>query len=151
MAISHAPYWLDRPVAARRPSFPRLKEQLDTGVVIVGGGLTGTACALAFASAGVKVVLLEAEAVGGGATARGTGLVREDPDALFSGTVSTHGLAAARLVWQAFRRASLDVTSVLRRIEARCDLAEQDLFNFAAADAESARDLRREYQARRKA
>jgi gamma-glutamylputrescine oxidase len=151
MAISHVPYWLDRVAAGRRPSFPRFKGESETGVVIVGGGLTGAACALAFASAGVRVVLLEAESLGRCATAGGLGLVREDPDARFTETVSAHGLAAARLMWQAFRRASLELSAVLRRADARCDLAAADLFNFSSADAESAGHLRSEYQARRKA
>ena len=155
MSISHVPYWLDRAPAGRRPSYARFRGKADTAVVIVGGGLTGCACALSFAAAGIKVVLLEAEAIGQGATARGHGLVREDFDACFNETASTHGLAAARTMWQAFRRASLDVSATLRRLpgadKARCDLEADDLLNFAPRDSEAARAFQREYQARRAA
>ena len=51
--------------------------------MIVGGGLTGCACAASFAAAGVDVVLLEADRVGAGETARSAGLVRQDLDASF--------------------------------------------------------------------
>ena len=74
--------------------------EVETDVVVVGGGLTGCACAWSFASAGVKVVLLEADRIAGGATAASTGLIREDFDASFQETSAAHGLRAARTLWQ---------------------------------------------------
>jgi glycine/D-amino acid oxidase-like deaminating enzyme len=151
MPIRHVPYWLDRVPKTRRPVFPRLRGPLDTSVVIVGGGLTGCACAWSFAAAGVKVVLLEAEAIGSGATAGGLGLVREDFDASFQEIISAHGLRAARSLWQTMRRASLDFPAALRRLAVKCDLAPQDLLTFSRRDSQLSRSLQREYQSRRAA
>jgi glycine/D-amino acid oxidase-like deaminating enzyme len=151
MPIRHVPYWLDRVPKTRRPAFPRLRGPLDTSVVIVGGGLTGCACAWSFAAAGIKVVLLEADAIGVGATAGGLGLVREDFDASFQETVSAHGLRAARSLWQTMRRASLDFPAALRRLAVKCDLAPQDLLTFSRRDPQISRSLQREYQSRRAA
>jgi glycine/D-amino acid oxidase-like deaminating enzyme len=151
MPIRHLPYWLDRVPKTRRPAFPRLRGSLDTSVVIVGGGLTGCACAWSFAAAGVKVVLLEAEAIGSGATAGGLGLVREDFDASFQETVSAHGLRAARSLWQTMRRASRDFPAALRRLAVKCDLEPQDLLTFSRRDPQLSRVLQREYQSRRAA
>src|SRR5215203_3222610 len=127
MKLRHEPYWLDRVPAGRRPSFPRLRTQLETSVVIVGGGLTGAATAWSLAAAGVPVVLLEADHVCSGATAGALGLVREDADASFAAHASTHGLRAARAMWQALRRASLDFPAALRRVGIKCDAVPQDL------------------------
>ena len=148
MAVRHVPYWLDRFPKGRRPSYPRLRGQLDTSVVIVGGGLTGCACAAAFATAGVKVVLLEAEAIGA-ASARRPGLVREDFDASFRDTAALHGLRAARALWQSMRRASLDFPAALRRLQVRCELEPLDLLRFTRRDPDTAKALQREYRARR--
>lgn len=151
MKRSAAPLWLDRFPKSRRPSYAPYKGDSQTSVVIVGGGLTGAACAASFAAAGVKAVLLESEAIGAGATGRATGLVREDFDASFQEAASLHGLRAARLLWQGMRRASLDFAAALRRFDIKADLAEQDLVHFVRAEADAARRLRREYQARRDA
>ena len=151
MPIRNVPFWLDRIPKTRRPAFPRLRGELDTSVVIIGGGLTGCACAWSFAAAGVKVVLLEAEAIGGGATAGSLGLVREDFDASFRETASAHGLRVARSLWQSMRRASLDFPAAIRRLGVKCDLAPSDLVTFARRDPEAARLLQREYQSRRDA
>jgi len=146
-----APFWLDRFPKSRRPSFPRFRGEAVTDVVIIGGGLTGAACAVSFATAGVKVIVLEADRVGGGATAGAPGFIREDADASFQQTAALHGLRAARLLWQGMRRASLDFAAAIRRQQIRCDLARTDLLVFARRDADAVRALRKEYQARRDA
>jgi glycine/D-amino acid oxidase-like deaminating enzyme len=144
------PLWLDRFPKSRRPDYPPVKGAVDTSVVIVGGGLTGCACAASFAASGIRVVLLEAATIGASATARSSGLIREDFDASFRETAAAHGLRAGRSLWQAMRRASLDFASALRRFDIRCDLTPQDLLHFSRS-SDAGRLLRREYQARRDA
>jgi glycine/D-amino acid oxidase-like deaminating enzyme len=150
MKLRQEPFWLDRLSARRRPSFPRLRTHLDARVVVVGGGLTGAATAWSLAAARVPVVLLEAENVCSGATAGSAGLIREDAEAAFTAHVSLHGLRAARHMWQALRRASLEFPSALRRLGIRCDAARQDLLTIGPRNADT-RALRREYDARRAA
>lgn len=145
------PYFLDTFPRSRRAEYPRQKGEIQTQVAIVGGGLTGCACATAFAAAGIRVVLLEADRIGSGATARSTGLVRQDLDASFQETVALHGVRIARHVWQGFRRASLDCGAALRRLRIKCGLEPQDLLYWTADSADAARRLQREYQARREA
>jgi glycine/D-amino acid oxidase-like deaminating enzyme len=143
------PYFLDSFPRTRRPDYSRHRGDLRLPVAIVGGGLTGCACAAAFAAAGVKVILLEADRIGGGATAGSAGLLRQDLDASFQASAAEHGLRTARHVWQGFRRASLELAAALRRFGIRADLAPQDVLFFTRDGPESARQLQREYKARR--
>jgi glycine/D-amino acid oxidase-like deaminating enzyme len=151
MKLRFAPFWYDRVPQRRRPSFPRHRSNLETRVVVVGGGLTGCACAAALAAVRVPVVLVEAGQIGNGATAGAVGLVREDFDVSFTATTSAYGLRAGRSLWQSIRRAALDFPAALRRLEVSCDLTPQDLLILAVPDRDSPRRLRREYEARRKA
>lgn len=151
MAVRRVSYWIDRYPKARRPSYPRFRGGTTTDVVIVGGGLTGAACAWTFAAAGIRVVLLEAEAVGGGATGGSAGIVREDFDASFQDAASRHGLKAARTLWQGMRRASLDFAAALKRIGVKADLTPADLLQVCRRDPDAVKTFRREYQARRDA
>lgn len=151
MKLRFAPYWYDRVPSARRPVYARLRTDLETGVVIVGGGLTGCACALALASARMPVVLVEAGRLGSGATGGDSGLVRQELDVPFGATAGAIGLRAARSAWQAMRRSALDLQAVLRRLRVKCDLAPQDVLHVTGADDASLRRLRREHDARRAA
>jgi len=55
-------------------------------VVVAGGGIVGSACALACAQAGMRVALVECDLWGGGATAAGMGhiVVMDDSEAQFA-------------------------------------------------------------------
>lgn len=72
--------------AAPAPDTAPLDASRAADVAVVGGGFTGLACALRLAEGGAKVVVLEAEAPGFGASGRNGGQVipglKHDPDDL---------------------------------------------------------------------
>jgi glycine/D-amino acid oxidase-like deaminating enzyme len=145
------PFWLDRMPRSRRPSYPRWTGEGDAQAVVVGGGLTGCACAYGLAAAGIRVLLLEAETIGAGATAGSPGIVRQEFDAPFGRVARAQGLRTARGMWQVFRRTSLDFAATLRRLRIKCDLLPTDLLRISLAGEEASRMLRREYRSRREA
>src|SRR5256885_15070469 len=99
-----APFWFDTFPKSRRPAYPKYRGATETDVVIVGGGLTGCACAASFAAAGVKVALLEADRIGAGATAGSAGVLRHGVDASFQGSAARPRLPAPRPLRQRFPR-----------------------------------------------
>ncbi len=120
---------------------------MRTGAVVVGGGLTGCLTAYALSAAGIKVVLLEAHRIGRGATAHASGWIAEDPGVSFADLEQAMGLRAARRAWQAWRRAALDFTALLRRLDVRGHLAEGGSATVASTPDQIAR-LKRDQKAR---
>lgn len=78
---------------------PQLNGTRDADVCVIGAGYTGLSCALHLAKAGMKVVVLEAETAGYGASGRNGGQVitgqRVDQDEL----ENRYGEAHARSLW----------------------------------------------------
>ena len=140
--------WLDQFPKSRVPSYPRHRGSMRSDVVIIGGGLTGCATAYAFAAAGVKVVLLEADRLGRGATAAAAGWIAAEPGGSFAQLEKAVGLRSARRAWQAWRRAALDFAALLRRLDIKCALEAQDGVIVARTQEEALR-LQREQKARR--
>jgi glycine/D-amino acid oxidase-like deaminating enzyme len=147
--MRHAPVWIDRFPKSRRPSYPRLRGEHDTRVVIIGGGLTGAACALSCAAAGIPSVLLEAEVIGGGLTAGSSGIIREGFAGSFHAAAGAHGLRTSRALWDGMRRGGLEFASALRRYRIKCDLEPREVITFAGPTLTAGRTIKREYETRR--
>lgn len=144
-----ARYWAERTPASRRPAYPSFRGAHHADVVVIGGGLVGATAAYVLAKGGLDVVLLEAERIAGGSTASGLGVILPEPDAWFRQVEAVSGVRVARTAWQEARRSALDMASLLKRLNARADLAASPLV-IAEAPGSDATALRRE-QADRKA
>ncbi len=134
--------WIHQFPASRVPDEPRLKGDHRAPVVIVGAGLTGCATAYAFAAAGVPVLVLDADRIGRGATGHGAGLLLADPGPSFADTENALGRRAARTMFQAWRRATLDAAATLRRLGIPCGLDACDSIEVAIDREEEKRLLR---------
>ena len=141
-----APF-LDRFPRSRVPSYPRHKEPLTTDVAVIGGGLTGCAAAYAFAAAGIQVTLVEADRIGGGATSAVPGWISEDPGVSFVELEKLAGLRSARHAFQAWRRAALDFSALLRRLDIQCHLEPHNALTVAFSPEQIVR-LKKEQKAR---
>jgi glycine/D-amino acid oxidase-like deaminating enzyme len=107
-------YWLDR--GAGRSRVPKLSGRHEADVAIVGGGITGCACAYLLTRSGVRVVLVEAGEIGHGSTAASTALLMQEPDVDFGDLSDRYGTRAARLVWDRSRHAVRALVGTLRRL-----------------------------------
>lgn len=138
-------YWFDR--VGRRPApATRLNGDVETDVVVVGGGLTGCLTACLFARAGVPVVLLEAERVGDRASLD-AGWLLETPGVDFIALQAALGLKDARRAYEASRKAALDVAAFLRRLGPKLAPDPLESFVIAATPADAV-TLERERAAR---
>jgi glycine/D-amino acid oxidase-like deaminating enzyme len=140
--------WIDRFPKSRLPVYPRQRGHLDTDIVIVGAGLTGCATAYAFAAAGLKVALIDAGQVGRGSSGSALGWIADTPGTSFQQVETAIGLRDARRAWQAWRRAALDFSSLVRRLDLKCQLAPTSTL-VVARTVEQAALLKRELKTRR--
>jgi glycine/D-amino acid oxidase-like deaminating enzyme len=119
--------------------------------VIVGGGLTGCLTAYALAASDVKVVLLEATRLGLGASGRGPGIVQAEASSSFRELEESHGRRAARGMFEASRRAVLELAAAVRRLGIRAGLEVHDALRLAQPYGTDDKALRREAALRKDA
>src|SRR5439155_11134068 len=128
--------------ASRIPSYPRHRRPATTDVVdvvIVGGGLTGCATAYAFASAGIKVMLLEGDRIGQGSTSLSAGWIAGDPGVPFAEAENLLGLRAARAGFREWRRSAIEFSTLLRRLNIKCYLEPRTSLTIAQTPEQQAR------------
>jgi gamma-glutamylputrescine oxidase len=116
---------------AERP-FPRLSGQAAADICVIGGGYTGLSAALHLAEAGARVVLLEADAIGFGASGRNGGQIhtglRKDQAELERWLGETH----ARDLWTLTEEAKALVRALIAKHCIEC--APKDGLVIAAHD-----------------
>lgn len=142
--------WIDLFPKSRVPVYPKHRGPLTIDVAIVGGGLTGCAAAYACAAAGMKVALFEAAQLGRGGSGSSSGWIAQDPGLAFSDVERLVGLRRARHAWQAWRRAALDFTALIRRLDLKCRLESCASLHVASTPEQSVA-LKREQKMRKAA
>jgi gamma-glutamylputrescine oxidase len=104
------------------PERPSLSGRQKADVCIVGAGYTGLAAALEAASSGARVIVLEAQSVGFGASGRNGGQIhtgwRKDQQELESWLGATH----ARELWALSEEAKAHVSALITRYAISCEL-----------------------------
>ena len=105
--------WME---TARMPRFKPLNGDLQTEVLIIGGGITGLLCAYFLEQAGVSYVLVEAGRICGGTTGRTTGKITAQHGLVYGRLIRALGEEPARLYLQAQRAALARYRSLCRTI-----------------------------------
>ncbi|SFA95002.1 gamma-glutamylputrescine oxidase [Poseidonocella pacifica] len=104
------------------PPFPKAEGEIHADVCIIGGGYTGLSAALHLAEAGIKVVLIEAQRVGFGASGRNGGQLgsgqRPEQDKLEKAL----GRDAAHYLWKLAEDAKVVTTGLIEKHQIDCYL-----------------------------
>lgn len=113
----HISYWTDTiEVSIQNP----LKENLDTEVVIVGGGLAGLSTAYCLVLSGKKVVVVEDGMIGSGETGRTTAQLVTALDDRYMDLEKTFGEENAKLIAESHQTAIDFVEETVKRENIDC-------------------------------
>jgi gamma-glutamylputrescine oxidase len=124
----------------RQLAFPTLEDGIETDVCIIGGGYTGLSTAINLRLRGYRVVLLEANRVGWGASGRNGGQVGTGQRADQADLEHWVGMHRAKALWDLGLEAVDTVCSLIRDFSIDCELKEGNL--HVAARPGHARTLR---------
>ncbi|MET3433293.1 glycine/D-amino acid oxidase-like deaminating enzyme [Herbaspirillum seropedicae] len=123
-------YWLDT-----SPAFVSQTRTLPEGacdVVVVGGGITGSAAALALARKGARVVVCEADIVGGAASGRNGGMCNNGFAQDYATLSQRLGVEWANRLYRAFDAGVDTVERLVREESIDCSFARHGKLKLAA-------------------
>src|SRR5687768_16548940 len=95
---THPSYWITSEPGTTRPA---LSTDLETEVLVIGGGITGLTTAYLLSKEGVPVVLIELNRVASGTTGSTTGKVTSQHGIMYSKLARKHGPDVAAAYAQA--------------------------------------------------
>lgn len=111
------------------PSFPQLDENLQTDVLIIGGGLAGLLCAWKLTRAGVKCVLIEQNRIMSGVSGRTTAKLTAQHGLIYEKLLKRIGPEKALMYWQANRDGVAELGELAQSVD--CDFDIQSSYLYA--------------------
>lgn len=108
---------------AEIPRFEELQTDLTVDTLVIGGGITGVTTAHLLSAAGLRVALVERDAIAGGDTGHTTAHLTYMTDTRLSDLVSSNGTAAARVAWQAGEASMELIRKTVETLGLECEFA----------------------------
>ncbi|SMC34197.1 Glycine/D-amino acid oxidase [Papillibacter cinnamivorans DSM 12816] len=121
---------------AEQRIYPSLEKNLDTEVLILGGGITGVTCAYCLAKGGMRPVLIEAETLCAGSTGNTTGKVTIQHGVIYKNLTGKYGRDAARLFAESQAEAVEFVAERVKEHAIQCQFQRNTAILFAASPGE---------------
>lgn len=120
------------------PQFPQLKRDINTEVLIVGGGMCGILCAYFLEQKGVDYVLVEGERIGQGITKNTTAKITSQHGLIYDKLIKNAGIEKAKMYLQANEDALAKYRELCQNIE--CDFEQKDAYTYSLSDANQLED-----------
>lgn len=127
--------WAD---SANLPSFPQLKEDLKTDLLIVGGGLAGLLCAYFAQRSGIDYALIESDSICHGVTRNTTAKLTCQHSLIYNKLLSQFGEEYARMYYDANNAALNEYRLLCQKIP--CDFEEKPSYVYSRVDRQAIED-----------
>ncbi len=101
------------------PGFPKLKGEIKTDVLIIGGGMAGILCAYFLEKSGVDYILVEGNRICGGITKNTTAKVTSQHGLIYSKLIKDVGIEKAQMYLAANNKALAEYEKLCNEID--CD------------------------------
>lgn len=130
-------------------TYPSLQQNLETELVVVGGGITGALTSHALMDKGYKVVLLDRRDIGLGSTAATTSMLQYEIDVPLYRLAQQIGEPAAVQCYKAGIKAIHDIEDLVHHLQLDCGFEKKQSL-YIAHNRRSLPTLKKEFEIRKK-
>lgn len=128
-------YWIESTKNIEK-KYLELKNDIETDVCIIGGGLAGISSAYELAKAGLKVVVLERDQIGKKTTGNTTGKITSQHGLFYKYLAESEGDEFAKKYLNANEQAIKNIKSIIDTEKIECDFEYQDAYVYTQKQEE---------------
>ncbi|MCI8397139.1 MAG: FAD-binding oxidoreductase [Clostridia bacterium] len=123
-----------------------LREDQETEVCIIGGGITGISIAYELTKRGKKVIILEKDKLAEKATGNTTAKITSQHDLIYDYLVENYGIKYAKKYYNSNQEAIKNIEEIIKSENIECDFEKQDAYVFTQ-DAKKVEEIQKEIKA----
>lgn len=140
-------YWYTQNSAK---TFNKLSQDIQTDVVVIGGGMAGLSAAHAFRKKGLDVVLVEKDFCGAGASGKSSGFITPSSEYGLADLANKFGQKDAKKLWDFAILGSKIIEDNIKKYNIDCDYEIQDILIVANSEHKLKSEVIPEYNIRKK-
>ena len=128
-----------------------LDHDIATEILIVGGGMAGLTVAQEFRNKGYKVVLIEKNYCGSGASGKSSGFITPDAELSLFELQHMFGAEKGKRLWELIGSGLNRIQDNIKKYEIDCDYVQADTLIVANTERAFKNDIEQEYERRKQA
>ncbi len=124
--------------------YKSLKENIDTDLLIIGGGITGVSILYELRNQNQKICLVDANKIGHGVTSKSTAKINYLQGIVYSKIKNFVGIISAQKYYESQIEAILHIKDIILKEHISCDF--EKVSSFLYANEKKLKELKKEYQ-----
>lgn len=120
-------YWVE---STSKTSYPTLSNDIDTDVLIIGGGITGITTAYMLSDSSLNITIVEADKMVMGVTANTTAKITSQHGLLYDYLLNSFGFDIAKGYLSSNEEAIKTIENIVKRENINCDFVSQDAYVY---------------------
>lgn len=124
-------YWLN---STNLPSYPKLTQDINVDVAIIGAGISGITTAYLLSKHGLSIAVIEAGQILTGTTGHTTAKITAQHDLIYEEFISHFGQERAKLYYEANNEAIQFIKQTIKDHSIDCDFMEENSYIYTNSD-----------------
>lgn len=120
-------YWVE---STKKTDYPKISENMDTDVLIIGGGITGIMTAYMLSNSGLNICLVDADRMAMGVTANTTAKITSQHGLLYHYLLNSFDFETAKGYLDSNEEAIKTISDIIKKEDIDCDFVSQDSYVY---------------------
>lgn len=129
-------YWVE---TTPKTNFPNLSEDMNTDVLIIGGGITGIMTAYMLSKSGLNITIVDADRMAMGVTANTTAKITSQHGLLYDYLLNSFDFTTASGYLNSNEDAIYTISEIIKNENIDCDFVRQDSYVYTCDKSNVAR------------
>ena len=120
-------YWVE---STKKTNYPKISENWNTNVLIIGGGMTGIATAYMLSESGLNITIVDADRIAMGVTANTTAKITSQHGLIYDYLLNSYNFDTAKSYLDSNEEAIKNISSIINKENINCDFSYQDSYVY---------------------